>query len=1191
MNQLAPSFTPSPQTCERGVVLQLADGTIQACNKTAQKILGLTLEQLQGWHAINLPWQAIHADGTPFLSDTHPAMVTLQTGQPCTDVVMGLYKPGGELIWLLINTEALQGTDSQPYAVMSTFVELTEKSRWPSDPAVSASDLQRANQELEQRVAERTAQLEQVNAALRESEERNLLAMEVARMFSFEWERNTDAVKRSPQCSSMLGLKSASAEHDTGTDYFQRVHPDDRDRFIAVLQALTPENNTYKTTYRVVRPDGQLVIFEESGRALFDQQGQLTQLIGMTADVTERQRLETELQESRATLQRQLAEIETIYQSAPIGLNVLDTDLRFVRINQRLAQINGFSIEEHIGRTVRELLPDIANTAEELLRPIFQTGEPLLNVEIRGETPAQPGVERVWLESFLPLKDGDRVIGINTVCEEITERKRTEAALRHSEEFKQRILDSSNDCIKVLDLEGRLLYMNPKGQCLLEVDDFESIRQAAWTAFWPGDTRISAEAALSAAKAGGLGTLQGYCPTAKGTPKWWDVVVTPIQDADGQVIQLLSISRDITERKQTEEELRQFKLLIELSYEPILVWDLEQGIISWNQGCEQLYGYTREEATGQNSHTLLQTIHPLTQAELIAILERDRQWTGELKHTTHTGQQVIVESRQQLIETNGQRLVLETNRNITERKKAEEALRRSEERYRTLFETMEDGFCIIEMLFDANNTPVDYRFLEINPAFEQQTGLQQAEGKTARQLIPDLEEFWFETYGRVALTGEATRFENGSEVMNRWFEVYAFPIGQRENHKVALLFKEISDRKVIETQREKLLQQEQAAREAAERANRMKDEFLAVLSHELRTPLNPILGWAKILQSSKVNSDKLQQGLSTIERNAKQQVQLINDLLDISRIISGKLSLSFATIDLAESIKAAMETVRLAAEAKAIRFEVLLDSSVGLVRGDTDRLQQVVWNLLSNAIKFTPTGGGVTVQLTYVDRHAQIQVSDTGRGIQPEFLPYVFELFRQQDSSTTRSFGGLGLGLAIARQVVEAHGGSITVASAGEGQGATFTVQLPLIPVSQPDTPDDLNNQMLSLGNRRVIVVDDDADSLELVKVILEQTGATVQAVSSATKALSVLTQAQFDLLISDIGMPEMDGYTFIRQVRGLPSQFNRDIPAIALTAYAGETNRHQILAAGFQVHLSKPIDPQHLLDIISLMAKEMRSL
>ena len=269
---------------------------------------------------------------------------------------------------------------------------------------------------------------------------------------------------------------------------------------------------------------------------------------------------------------------------------------------------------------------------------------------------------------------------------------------------------------------------------------------------------------------------------------------------------------------------------------------------------------------------------------------------------------------------------------------------------------MEDGFCILQIIFDADQKPVDYRFLEANPAFEAQTGLQQAVGHTARELIPDLEEHWFETYGSVARQREPLRFEQGSEALGRWFEVYAFPIGAPAEHKVALLFKDISDRKAIETQRERLLHQEQTAREAAEQANRMKDEFLAILSHELRTPLNPIMGWAKLLQAPRVDAQKLQQGLKSIERNAKQQIQLINDLLDISRIIRGQISLNLDVVNPVEPIINAIETVHFAAAAKGIQISTELDESVGPVRGDIGRLQQVIWNLLSNAIKFTPRG-------------------------------------------------------------------------------------------------------------------------------------------------------------------------------------------------------------------------------------------
>ncbi|MEG4581988.1 ATP-binding protein [Microcoleus sp. MON1_C5] len=520
-------------------------------------------------------------------------------------------------------------------------------------------------------------------------------------------------------------------------------------------------------------------------------------------------------------------------------------------------------------------------------------------------------------------------------------------------------------------------------------------------------------------------------------------------------------------------------------------------------------------------------------------------------------------------------------RNVTERIQAEAALRQSEERYRTLFESIDEGFCIIEMLFDANDTPIDYRFLETNPAFEQQTGLRQAVGRTVRQLVPDFEDHWIKIYAQVALTGEAVRLENGSEAMNRWFDVYACRTGQLEARKVAVVFKDISDRKRIEVEREQILQREQTAREAAETANRIKDEFLAVLSHELRSPLNPILGWSKLLQHSKLDAAKTASALATIERNARLQSQLIDDLLDISRILSGKLSLNRMSVDLNMVISAALETVRLAAEAKSLQIQTTFSPSQGMIIGDSGRLQQVIWNLLSNAVKFTPEGGQITVRLTQTKTYAQIQVIDTGKGINPDFLPYVFEHFRQEDGATTRKFGGLGLGLAIARQIVELHGGRIWVESRGEGQGATFTVELPLWhtanPVEEVAAGAEARSDELDLANLRVLVVDDERDSREFVAFVAEQAGAKVTAVGSAIEALQLLSTTPFDILLCDIGMPQMDGYMLVRQVRTLPPEQGGQIPAIALTAYAGDFDRKQALAAGFQHHVAKPVEANEL--------------
>ncbi|MGL5794520.1 MAG: hybrid sensor histidine kinase/response regulator, partial [Waterburya sp.] len=392
---------------------------------------------------------------------------------------------------------------------------------------------------------------------------------------------------------------------------------------------------------------------------------------------------------------------------------------------------------------------------------------------------------------------------------------------------------------------------------------------------------------------------------------------------------------------------------------------------------------------------------------------------------------------------------------------------------------------------------------------------------------------------------------------------------------------DLTERKQAEAEREQILQREQTAREAAERANRIKDEFLAVVSHELRSPLNPILGWSKLLQQGNLNATQTQTAFATIERNIQLQAQLIDDLLDISRVMRGKLSLNQTPVDLNKMISSALETVRLAAEAKSLQIQTLLSLDVGTVMGDAGRLQQIVWNLLSNAVKFTNQGGQITVALTQIGTHAQIQVMDTGKGINPDFLPYVFEYFRQEDSSTTRKFGGLGLGLAIARQIVEMHGGQIGVESSGEGQGATFTVELPLAPtLSRLPSTESSDASINDLNGIRILVVDDEPDSRDFITLVLELSGASVISIASGIEALTVIKQSIPDLIISDIGMPEMDGYMLLQQVRSLEQA--KSVPLIALTAYAGEFDRQHALQAGFQKHLSKPIEPNELIQEIS---------
>jgi signal transduction histidine kinase len=394
-----------------------------------------------------------------------------------------------------------------------------------------------------------------------------------------------------------------------------------------------------------------------------------------------------------------------------------------------------------------------------------------------------------------------------------------------------------------------------------------------------------------------------------------------------------------------------------------------------------------------------------------------------------------------------------------------------------------------------------------------------------------------------------------------------------------------------EAEREELLRREQAARAAAEAANRAKDEFLAVLSHELRTPLNAVYGWARMLQTGQIRDEAAERALDAIVRNANAQVRLIDDLLDVSRVVSGKMRLDVRTVDLRSVIEEAL-AVRPAAEAKFIRLQSVLDPRAGPITGDPDRLQQVIWNLVMNAVKFTPKEGRVQIHLQRVNSHVEIVVSDTGLGIAPAVLPFVFDRFRQADSSSTRGHGGLGLGLALVKHLVELHGGSVTAQSAGEGKGATFIVKLPLTIADIPDGPRprlhptaatmDALPKGLRIDGVRVLLVDDDSEALDLASSILIGAGATVRTCLSAPEALALLQEWRPDVLVSDIEMPGEDGHALIRKVRALDGERGGRTPAVALTAYGRPQDRVLSLTAGYSMHVPKPVDPGELTTIIA---------
>ncbi|QLE51425.1 PAS domain S-box protein [Nostoc sp. C057] len=1045
--------------------------------------------------------------------------------------------------------------------------------------------------ELYQQAQRELKERQQVEAELRQSEQQLRLALSASRMGTWNWNIQTGKISWSDNLEASFGLEPG--EFDGSFEMFAaRVHPDDRDRVLAVVARAIATGEDYDIEFRVVYPNGTIRWALSQGKVFYDQHGQPIQMAGIDLDITERKRSAETLRESEERF-RQLAEnIDVVFWIKEVlenrvsyvspaykrlwGLNPqelyqgqqawvdrihpedreatdrafhekavagnFDEEYRIILPDGSIRWVHDrcFGLRDETGEIYRfaGIAEDISERkqAEQALRDSEErlqmalegSGGGLWDWNIvsnedylssrwlemlgyeQGELPGHFNSwerlihpdDKVWVmerlnahlqddsvsykfEYRMLTKSGEwkwianhgkvvlrdqqgnplRMAGIHF---DITDRKQAELALRQSEEFKNRILDSSSDCIKVLSLDGRLLYMNTGGLCLMEIDDLNSYLNTEWLCFWKGSYQQQAEQALAAAKTGEVNIFRGYCPTVKGTPKWWEVVVSPILDASGQLERILLISRDITDRKKIELLLQESEARLKLAYKAT-----QSGLWDW----DIIHNSAHVSEEYVNLFGLDPTTKEITYELWLSLLHPDDR--------------------------------ISANEGVSR------TIQQQEEYY-------EDDF---------------------------------------RTIHPDGIR-WLAARGQVFYdaAGNAVRMVGNVQ--------------------------DITDRKQAEIQRDRLFQLEQAARAEAERANRIKDEFLAVLSHELRSPLNPILGWTKLLQTRKFSETKTAEALATIERNAKLQTQLIDDLLDVAKILRGKLTIDAAPVNLAFIIESAIDTVTTAAIAKSISLHPVLPN-IGQVSGDSNRLQQIVWNLLSNAIKFTPKGGRVEIRLEQVDEQAQIIVRDTGKGINLEFLPYIFESFRQEDVSITRKYGGLGLGLAIVRQLVEAHGGTIMADSPGVGLGATFTVQLPLLNL-QPEIKqtDELPQPGLELTGIRVLTVDDDPDARELLTVLLTEYGATVLTVASAAEVLANLESFQPDVLVSDIGMPEVDGYSLIQQIRTLTPEKGGQIPAIALTAYARVDDYQRAITSGYQRHVTKPLDPEELVQAVVALAQ-----
>ena len=662
----------------------------------------------------------------------------------------------------------------------------------------------------------------------------------------------------------------------------------------------------------------------------------------------------------------------------------------------------------------------------------------------------------------------------------------------------------------------------------------------------------------------------------------------------------------------------------------MLVFDAEFRYTAWNSAMERISGMPREQVLGRVAFEvfpfLVETGEDLYFREALAgksLVAEARPY--DVPESGHRG---FFDGYYSPLKDEHGRVVggVGVIRDITARMRAEEALRASEERYRAFIANSSEGIWRFELdepvptsLTADEQIEFFYQhgyLAECNDAMARMYGYERADEIVGARLgdllvrtdpanveylrafvasgyrLTDVESVERDREGRLKhFANNLVGVVEGGNVLRGWGT-------QRD----------VSDHKRAEAERELFLSREQAARLQAEEANRVKDEFLATLSHELRTPLTAILGWAHMLKSGGLDEATARHAVETVERNALAQRQLVEDVLDVSRIVTGNLRIEQSAVNLLDVVRAALDSVRPAAEAKRIEIQCSFDPRAGRVAGDHSRLQQVVWNLLSNAVKFTPTGGVVRIGVERLLAQTRITVSDTGQGIAPDFLPYVFNRFRQADGTTTRRHGGLGLGLAIVKHLVEAHGGSVHAYSTGAGAGATFTVDLPPLPGdpsaeaqvlksveqeqsdARPADTKDEGDVAPPLVGLRVLLVDDDEDAMEMLAAFLDRSGAEVKTAVSAAAALKELGVRAFDVIVSDIAMPVVDGYDLMRRVRALGEERGGRTPAVALTAYASDADRAQALRAGYQRHIAKPVEPRELLQVIADLAGKARA-
>ncbi|HEV2296105.1 MAG TPA: PAS domain S-box protein [Tepidisphaeraceae bacterium] len=922
---------------------------------------------------------------------------------------------------------------------------------------------------------------------------------------------------------------------------------------------------------------------------------------------------------------------QRLVEHSPLSTQLFHPDGRTRQVNRAFKRLFGITPDQLRDYSILRDPELVRHGVMPLMERAFSgeavTIAPIPYVPDRGEYAEQTR----WVGAYVyPVKDeAGRVEEVVLVHNDVTEQRVAEEALRESEERLRAVFQQTEAGIAQVDLGGRFVLANNRYAQIIGRSREELLNLRMQDITHPDDLPRNLALLEQAVRDGTPFVIEKRYVRPDGSHVWVSNSVSVTRDADGKPNGVVAASVDITDRRraeaererakeQAEQSLAQWRAVVESMTEGLVLADAEGNLLLMNPAALAIHEFASVEEMLKRlgDYPGLFELHdaegrflPLADWPISRVLRGERFSGYEVEvQRRDTGRRWIGSYGGTPVRDADGRLqqAVLTLRDVTDQRRAQAALRSSEELVRTIAENSTQGLAMM----DARGycTYANKAWLDMTGCSVEEIG-----SKPLHYLVhhhyPDGRPYPIEDCPIDRALPENFDVRAHEDLFFRkdgsTFPVLvaASPIF-KDGRPISTVIeiRDVTEAKRAESERERLLDSERGARAEAERASRMKDEFLATLSHELRTPLNAILGWSQILAGGAKDAEDLSEGLRTIERNARAQTQIIEDLLDMSRIISGKVRLDVQRIDLAPVVHGAVESIKPAAEAKGISLQAVLDPLAGPVSGDPNRLQQVMWNLLTNAVKFTPRGGRVQVVVERVNSHLEISVSDTGEGIEPEFLPHVFDRFRQADASTTRRHGGLGLGLAIVKQLVELHGGSIRASSSGPGTGATFTVSLPMT-VVHPEPADEPSRRhpvanvsgvintatCLSLAGVRVLVVDDEPDALNLVRRLLENCEAVVTTAGSASEAMKLVQAEPPDVVVSDIGMPNEDGYAFIRKVRALGPQRGGDVPAVALTAYARSEDRMRSVLAGFHMHVAKPVEPAELITMVASLAGRTR--